>query len=161
MKTVRQQSQRDLYPSLIPTANKRDWGLEDAPPSGASNVKEDISKNSNTSDSLLPARVEIANWATPVLASDIRLPMSESEWLEQARRRKSKFGGNTNVVYWRLVETWGPIPGNAIPTGNEGGTQVFSIRVWKDGCLTIGKQVPAAFMNSTRRVTRLVLGGRY
>lgn len=124
------------------------------PENPTSTVNNDTSKGSDTPwDPLLPARVKISNWNTPVLVSDMRLPKSESEWLEQARRRKAKFDNSSATVHWRLVEPWEPAPGNAIPTGNEGGPQVFSIRVWKDGCLTIGKQVPARFMNSTRTST--------
>lgn len=115
-------------------------------------VEENTAKQSdNPGNHLLPARVEIVNWATPALVSNIRFPKSESEWLDEARQRKSKFGDRSGVVYWRLVETWEPIPGNAIETGNEGGTRIFSIRVWKDGNLTIGKQVRGSlFWSGTR-----------
>ncbi|KAG8944257.1 hypothetical protein FRC04_002053 [Tulasnella sp. 424] len=99
---------------------------------------------------LLPARIEVVNWSTPVLASSLRFPKSEGEWLNEARQRKAKLAARTGIVYWRLVETWEPIPGDAIPAGNEKGTQAFSIRVWKDGGLTIGKQIPASFWNNTR-----------
>ncbi|KAG8984291.1 hypothetical protein FRB90_005427, partial [Tulasnella sp. 427] len=91
-------------------------------------------------DPLLPARVEIANWTSPTLASGLKLPKSESAWMDEARRRKAKFKDDETIVHWRLVERGEPIPNNAIPTGNENGTKIFSIRVWQDGGLTIGKQ---------------------
>ncbi|KAG8940437.1 hypothetical protein FRC04_005264 [Tulasnella sp. 424] len=106
-----------------------------------------------TENNLLPARVEIISWDTPVLVSNMRFPKSEGEWLSEARERRAKFAARIGLVYWRLVETGEPIPGDAIPTGNEGGAQIFSIRVWKDGGLTIGKQVPAILWNSTRTST--------
>lgn len=133
--------------NLLRKAFARKYGDENDEPT----VAEDTGTDANVSrDPLLPAKVEIDNWNTPAFVSGIRFPKSEGEWLDQARRRKAKFGDNSGAVYWRLVEAWEPIPRNAILTGNEGGTQVFSLRVWKDGCLTIGKQIPARWMNSTR-----------
>ncbi|KAG9031636.1 hypothetical protein FS837_002923, partial [Tulasnella sp. UAMH 9824] len=91
-------------------------------------------------DSLLPAKIEIINWTAPILVSNLRLPKSEVQWLQEARQRKAKYSGHNDVVHWRLVETWEPIPENAIPTGNENGTKLYSVRVWKEGGLTLGKQ---------------------
>ncbi|KAG8957120.1 hypothetical protein FRC00_004450, partial [Tulasnella sp. 408] len=90
-----------------------------SPAKQSPDVKDVALKSQSTDDHLLPARVEIINWTTPSLVSKIRFPKSEGEWLEEARQRKAKFGDRTGVVHWRLVETWEPIPGNAIPTGNE------------------------------------------
>lgn len=43
------------------------------------------------------------------------------------------------TVGWYLVEAGEPIPLNAIPTGHEGGGSIFSVRVWHEGGLTLGK----------------------
>ncbi|KIO21942.1 hypothetical protein M407DRAFT_28498 [Tulasnella calospora MUT 4182] len=116
----------------------------DSPPSPAGRAppkKANVPKYPSTSDDyLLPARVEIVNWGTPALVSNIRFPKTEREWLDEARRRKAKYDDGSQVVHWCLVETWERVPGNAIPTGNEAGTNIFSIRAWKDGSLTLGKQ---------------------
>ncbi|KIO23442.1 hypothetical protein M407DRAFT_27049 [Tulasnella calospora MUT 4182] len=114
-------------------------------------VAPPVVERQNPDDYLLPARAEIANWSTPSPWSKIRFPRSEGEWLDEARKRKSKFGDRPGAIRWHLVETWEEIPGNAIPTGNEGGTQIFSIRAWKDPCLTIGKHVRGNFFWSSTR----------
>ncbi|KAG8944256.1 hypothetical protein FRC04_002052 [Tulasnella sp. 424] len=133
------------------TQNYGDEGAEGAVTTeSAPDVKEMTPEPEDPNKYLLPARVEVINWGTPVLASSLRFPKSEGEWMNEARQRKAKLAARTGAVYWRLVETWEPIPRDAIPAGNEKGTQAFSIRVWKDGGLTIGKQIPAAFWNNTR-----------
>ncbi|KAG8940438.1 hypothetical protein FRC04_005265 [Tulasnella sp. 424] len=90
-------------------------------------------------DPLLPARINIANWGTPVLASTIRFPMSEEGWLNEGRQRRSKFAGKQGVVYWHLVEPSDSVPENAICSGSEYSVQVYSIRAWHEGGLTLGK----------------------
>lgn len=139
-------------PSVSPTvhlpstaAGSLAWsGGEDSAslPTGTAPPRKAHAPNSpgTSDDYLLPARVEVSSWSTPALVTNIRFPRTEGEWLHEARRRKSKYGDHSQVVHWRLVETGEPIPGNAIPTGNEGGTNIFSIRAWKDGSLTLGKQ---------------------
>ncbi|KAG8904248.1 hypothetical protein FRC01_008814, partial [Tulasnella sp. 417] len=129
---------------LFRKAMAREYGGNDA--STGDDTTEDATldergDDSTTDDPLLPARIEIINWTAPILASSLKSPKSKDQWLEEARQRKNKYSGDKEVVYWRLVETGDPIPQNAIPTGNENGRKLFSIRVWKNGGLTLGKQM--------------------
>lgn len=103
-------------------------------------------------DPLLPARINIANWGTPVLASTIRFPMSEEGWLNEGRQRRSKFAGKQGVVYWHLVEPSDSVPENAIGSGSEYSVQVYSIRAWHEGGLTLGKlSTQVLFWRSKRK----------
>ncbi|KIO15470.1 hypothetical protein M407DRAFT_211767 [Tulasnella calospora MUT 4182] len=90
-------------------------------------------------DPLLPARIRIANWDTPALASTIYFPSSERDWINEGRQRKWKFGGNRSMVYWHLVEPSDPVPDNAISVGTESGVTFYSLRAWHEGGLTLGK----------------------
>lgn len=156
---------RYIFPHPLRHKLKACLGIAEEPRSPAKpapSVKAKTAKQPDDPDNyLLPARVEIVKWATPALVSNIRFPKSKSEWLKEAKQRKSKLGNRPGVVYWRLVEPGEPIPKNAIPTGNEGGTQVFSIRVWKDGELTIGKQIRGGlFWSGIRTRTLVIIGAR-
>ncbi|KAG8930530.1 hypothetical protein FRC01_002652 [Tulasnella sp. 417] len=90
-------------------------------------------------DPLLPARIPIANWDSPVHVSTISFPRSEEDWINQGRQRKGKYGGDRSLVYWHLVEPSDPAPDNAIPTGSELGVTFYSIRAWHEGGLALGK----------------------
>lgn len=132
---------------------QKDWNLlrKAVVDKYGSEPDEEPADEANPEDLLLPARIEIAIWTAPILASSLRFPRTEDEWMDEARERKAKFSGNAKVVYWHLVETGDPLPRNAIPTGNEHGKKLFSVRVWKNGGLTVGKQVRAGLCwNNTR-----------
>ncbi|KAG8909975.1 hypothetical protein FRC01_006616 [Tulasnella sp. 417] len=103
-------------------------------------------------DSLLPARIHLASWDTPALASAISFPKSEKDWLGQGRQRKWNFGWSRRVVYWHLVEPSDPIPDNAISAGTENGVTFYSIRAWYEGGLALGKLSTQGLFWSTKRV---------
>ncbi|KAG9025193.1 hypothetical protein FS837_005057 [Tulasnella sp. UAMH 9824] len=97
-------------------------------------------KTKSTIDPLLPARIAIASWSSPVLSSTIRFPKSKDVWLREARQRKSKFSGkHDGTVYWHLVEPSQWVPENLIPVSLESGVTMYSIRAWQEGGLTLGK----------------------
>ncbi|KAG8910986.1 hypothetical protein FRC00_007228, partial [Tulasnella sp. 408] len=102
--------------------------------------KEEAENNATSQvNPLLPAKICIVNWDTPVLASTISFPKSEEDWLNEGRQRKWKVGGNRGMVYWHLAEPSDLAPDNAIPTGMEAGVTFYSIRAWHEGGLTLGK----------------------
>lgn len=85
-------------------------------------------------------RIGIRSWEPAVEASCLRLPSSEEEWLALGRRRRAEMSSSAPwSVAWYLVEKGEQIPPHAIPTGSEESGQLFSIRVWKEGGLTLGK----------------------
>ncbi|KIO21935.1 hypothetical protein M407DRAFT_28493 [Tulasnella calospora MUT 4182] len=108
-------------------------------------------KSKSTIDPLLPARIAIASWSSPVLSSTVRFPKSKDEWLREARQRKSKFSGQRGTVYWHLVESWQWVPENLIPVSLESGVTMYSIRAWQEGGLTLGKLALAGPSNPTKR----------
>ncbi|KAG8960446.1 hypothetical protein FRC05_006842 [Tulasnella sp. 425] len=85
-------------------------------------------------------RISIRDWEPGVRASCLRLPKSEEEWLAQGRRRRAEMSSSPPwSVAWFLVEEGEQIPPHSIPMGSEEGGHLFSIRVWKEGGLTLGK----------------------
>lgn len=90
-------------------------------------------------DPLLPARIRIVNWSTPVLASTIHFPRSERDWLNEGRQRKQRFRYDQREVYWHLVEPSESVPDNVISAGIESGVTFYTIRAWHEGSLTLGK----------------------
>ncbi|KAG8940439.1 hypothetical protein FRC04_005266 [Tulasnella sp. 424] len=93
----------------------------------------------STYDPLLPARVLIDTWSSPVPSSAIQFPKSKDEWLQAARQRRSKFNGKSGTVYWHLVEPSQWPPENLLPISLESGVIMYSIRAWQEGGLTLGK----------------------
>ncbi|KAG8895025.1 hypothetical protein FRC00_008122, partial [Tulasnella sp. 408] len=86
-------------------------------------------------------RISIAQWNTVIRASALQFPTSQEEWLERGRRRRADMNLPLSwKVTWHLVEQGEKIPFNAIPVDFE--TRLYSIRVWYEGGLTIGKYVP-------------------
>ncbi|KAL1410039.1 hypothetical protein Q8F55_004041 [Vanrija albida] len=68
------------------------------------------------------------------------------DWLHAARARTAAYanteanGGIVPLLRWVLVESWAPIPHNALPIGyEEDGRILYSSRVWFDGGLHLGK----------------------
>ncbi|KAG8982535.1 hypothetical protein FRB90_006714 [Tulasnella sp. 427] len=85
-------------------------------------------------------RISIRNWEDGVKASDLKLPRSEADWLAAGRQRKAELGTTVSwSLAWYLVEPGEQLPPHAIQTGSEAGGPLVSIRVWKDGGLTLGK----------------------
>lgn len=85
-------------------------------------------------------RVPIRTWHDVVHHSELGFPASEGEWMTRGRQRKDGMTSSTPwTVGWYFVEAGEPIPLNAIPTGWESGSSLFSIRVWQEGGLTLGK----------------------
>ncbi|KAG8896067.1 hypothetical protein FRC00_006546, partial [Tulasnella sp. 408] len=85
-------------------------------------------------------RIGIHSWEPAVESSCLRFPDTEEEWLAQGRRRRAEMSSSAPwSVAWYLAEKGEQIPPHAIPTGSEESGQLFSIRVWKEGGLTLGK----------------------
>lgn len=85
-------------------------------------------------------RIGIYTWNQTVLASSLRFPVSEDEWVRQGRARRAKISDSRPpLCMWYLVEVDERIPANAIPTGRENSGGLFSIRTWFEGGLALGK----------------------
>lgn len=106
-------------------------------------------------------RISITQWNTVVLASALQFPTSQEEWLEQGRRRRAEMNLPLSwKVTWHLVEQGEKVPLNAIPVDPE--TRLYSIRVWYEGGLTIGKYVlKSARMSNCGSVFRTSSGIPY